>query len=82
MASIGVNPQSVIYAMLKRPDIDFQKTWPVENNIEWTEFYLELLHKRLASTLKEIAFQRRQLFLMREELRWWERFLNYCRTGK
>jgi hypothetical protein len=47
----------------------------VENEIAWTKFYIGQLEMTM-------AFHQRRLTELEEIQAWWERFINYCHTGK
>ena len=56
--------------------VDLKKGWTLENEIDWLRFHI-------AQNERALTYQRKQLaeYLAAEQA-WWERFLNYCQTGR
>jgi hypothetical protein len=50
------------------------KQWDINNEIEWTEFYLREIEYSKAFHSSRLI----ELYKQRDD--WWARFLNYCNT--
>jgi hypothetical protein len=66
---------------------DRRKKWERTDEIAWLRFVIEAQEDALEwyIALEEDSIARRKQLLkhyLQQEQQWWDRFLNYCRTGK